>query len=166
MRIGVSGQNDEVDRRLRSHELDDLIEEGSARLFSAGRGGVHVEVNLERDHTLPAVVRDPQSLDPRVVVGMPEHVWVFAVSVDELHRRKHIPAHAVEQLEHGTILTANDDATIYEGERRGHVISTNLVRPEWQLGVADVPHSQCGVIGNGSYCRPRDVEVEGDDRLR
>ena len=165
MRVGVSGQNHKVDRRLGADELDDLVEVRAATsILATGGRSTDVKVELERDYTLAPVVGDPERLDARVVVRVTEHVRIFLVTADELDGRQYLAAHDVQELEDGAVLASHDDTSIDKCEGRRPLVTTNLVRPEGQL-VPDVPHREGRILRDRRKRLTGNIVVEGNDRL-
>ena len=84
MRIRISSQNHEADRRLRATELYNLVKIGTpADILTTRRRSTSIEVYLERKHRVAAVVCDPQHPIARVVVGMAGRLRVLLVAIDE-----------------------------------------------------------------------------------
>lgn len=80
---------------------------------------------------------------------MTEHVQIFLASVDELECGEDVLGDDGEELEHGAVLSPNDDAIINESQRRRDIIATNAMGPEGQF-IMDVPQSEGRVLRNSS----------------
>ena len=162
--IRVGGEDDEMNGRLRSRELDDLFEETTPD-DPTGRRSRDIKPNPQRDQTVSAVVGNPQGLNPRVVVDVAKHFWILLGAIDESKGGENVLCNDGEQLEHGAILAADDDAVVDKRQRGGEVVSTDAVCPEWTL-VVNIPQGQSRVLGNGRQRKVRNVKVERNQALR
>src|SRR5258707_135443 len=97
--ISVRGEDDKVDGRLRSGELDNLLKETTSYKFTRWRTR-DVKPNLQRNQTVSAVVGNPQGLDPGVIVDVAKHVWVLLGAVDKFEGGENVLRNNGEQLEH------------------------------------------------------------------
>ena len=161
--ISIRGEDDKVDGRLRSGELDDLLEEATPYKFTRWRTR-DVKPNLQRDQTVSAIVGNPQGLDPGVIVDVAKHIWVLFGAVDKFEGGKDVLCDNGEQLEHGAVPAADDDAIVDKGQRGWKVVSTDAVCPEWTL-VMNVPQRQGRVLGNGGQRKVRNIKVKRNQAL-
>lgn len=161
--VRVGGENDEVDRGFRAQEFDDLSE-ASANLGFLGADIRVFEPELESDHTVATVVRDPERLESRIVVRVAEHVGILTIAVDELDGAENVSPHGGQELEDSVVLAADDESTVDKSKGGGSVFAPDLPGPDGELAV-DIPESESGVLGDSRDRGMVDIEVKGNESL-
>jgi hypothetical protein len=162
-RVCIRCQNDEVDSGLWSSEFQDLLKVWSHVIPPTWRGRLKAE--LESNHTVAAVIGNPQGVDSRVVICVTEHFRVVGETTDELDSGKDVVAFIRKKLKDSALLAANDNTTIDKRDGRGRIITTNDRRPEG-LPVANIPKAESRIIGDCGNGRVTNVKFESNEWLK
>jgi len=95
---------------------------------------------------------------------MTEHVRIFLGSIHKFEGGKDVLGDHGQELENGAIPSPDDNAVVNESQRRWDIVPTNTMGPEGQF-VMDIPKRESGVLGNGSQCEMRNIEIKRDQAL-
>lgn len=73
--------------------------------------------DLESDHTVAAIVGDPQGLNSRVIVRMAKHIRIIGEPMDELDGGNNGATLVWKKLEDCAMLAANDHTVVHKCDR-------------------------------------------------
>src|SRR6267154_4739768 len=112
-----------MDSWLGSGKLQDLLKVRSSIMPSTRRRCLKSE--LESNHTVAAIVGDPQCLDSRVIVRMAKHIRIIDEPMDELDGGKNRVTLVWKKLKDCAMLAANDYTVVHKCDRRRRIVAAN-----------------------------------------